>query len=488
MSKEMNLGSDINPSYVRDQLDEILAKEITKLLDVDSGAAMMSFNLANISCITLIVEREREIRQYAESPPERYTKQSFRNELIDIGLEEDEVLDKAIDSVMKKGYISEAENTELTAEMPSFMMVGFLDNMFPGMQGMNLVAFVLQMNDEVNAGRKTLELAKESFTASLKSRGVTVTEAKAQEKATEIISGPVMTSTKAKEISKKLKKNNLNRLSKLMKKRKKRSSDAQQLKITDVLDKGPTKEELEAQKEEIRKTEEAAKKAAELAKQLAEKEEAIKEAEEAAKDATRQLKEIEEREKQLAAAQQEAKKTEEMASQLAAKEAEMAEREARLKAMEERLKQEEAEKQRQEEERQKKEAEEAAKKVSTADDDIESQIAAFESELTMPCPLCKEGEIVSKTTEKGKEYFSCTKDGCRFVSWDKPYHFECPLCKNSFLTEITLPTGENGLKCPRATCSYSQTNLLDPAQNMAQTAAAAAPKKKKKLVRRRKRR
>lgn len=489
MNADATPNEELSPSYVRDQLDEILAQEITALLDVDSNSAMMSFNLATISCITLIIEREREIKQYSDFPPERYTRDSFLTELVDIGLEKDTALQKSLESVITKGYISVNKEGGLTAEMPAFMMVGFLDNMFPGMQGMNLVAFVLQMNDEVNSGRKTLELALDSFKSTLKSRGVSVNEASAEEKAQQIITGTVATSSQAKEISKKLKKENLNRLSKLIKRRKKVSAGAgAQMKIKDVFDKGPTKEELEKQKEEIRKAEEEARKAAELAKQLAEKDEQIREAEEAAKEAARQLEELEMREKELQQAQQQAAIAEQKASELEEKEKLIAEKEAQLKALEEKLKQEEEQKQRRKEEEKRLQEEADQKKLSTSDDDIESQIAAFESELTMPCPLCKEGEIVSKTTEKGKEFFSCTKPDCRFVSWDKPYHFECPLCKNSFLTEITLPSGEKGLKCPRAACSYTQDNLYDPKQNMAKAAATAGPKKKKKKVVRRKKR
>ncbi|WP_291466141.1 DNA topoisomerase I [Desulfobacula sp.] len=491
MDTDAKQNEELSPTFVRDQLDEILAREITALLDVDSYSAMMSFNLASISCITLIIEREREIKQYSDFPPERYTKDSFVNELIDIGLEKDDTLEKTISSVLNKGYITTDTNGQLKAEMPAFMMVGFLDSMFPGMQGMNLVAFVLQMNDEVNSGRKSLELAKDSFKSTLKSRGVSVSKDSAQKKASQIVSGDGVTQSQSKEISRELKKENFNRLSKLIKKRKKHSLDSPgQLKIKDVFDKGPSKQELEAKKAEIKKTEQAAKKAAELAKELAEKDEKIREAEEIAKQAARQLQEIELREKQLLAAQKEALKSEEKASQLEAREAQMAEKEAQLKALEERLKQDEEQKlQREEQDRQKQIQEEQMKKTSKADEDIESQIAAFESELTMPCPLCKDGEVVSKTTEKGKEFFSCTQSDCRFVSWDKPYHFECPLCKNSFLTETTTPNGEKGLKCPRASCSYTQNNLFDPKQNMmAQAATKSAPKKKKKVVRRRKRR
>lgn len=471
----------LDPGFVKDQLDEILTREITALLDIDSGSAMLSFNLASIACITVIIGREREIRQYPEFPPERYTKESFIDELADIGLEKDNDLLKTVLSLINKGYISTDQNGLLKAEMPSFMMTGFLDNMFPGMQGMNLVAFVLQMNDEVNSGRKSLEFAKESFQSTLKSRGVTVSKDRAEKQASEMASGVATLQSQSKEISLKLKKDNLDRLSKLIKSRKKRSMDsAGQLNIKDVFDKGPSNEELEAEKAEIRKTEETALKAAELAKALAEKEERIKEAEEAAKEAARQLEEIEKREKELLAAQREAEIAKQKAAELESREAMMAKREAELKTLENKLKLEE-EKRRIEEED---EDETDSEDDSSSDDDIESRIAAFESDLTMPCPLCKQGEIISKTTEKGKEYFTCTSQSCRFVSWDRPYHIECPLCKNAFLTETVSATGEKGLKCPRASCSYRQNNLFDPKQNMAQGAAGLLPKKKKKVVRR----
>jgi ssDNA-binding Zn-finger/Zn-ribbon topoisomerase 1 len=473
---------ELNPGFVRDQLDEILAQEITALLDIDSKSAMLSFNLASIACITLIVEREREIRQYPESPPERYTKESFIHELTEIGLERDMILEKAVLLVLNNGYISIDAKGLLKAEMPSFMMMGFLDNMFPGMPGMNLVGFVLQINEEVNSGRKTLELARESFQYTLKSRGVLVSKDTAEKKAAEIAAGLGALPGQTREIALKLKQDNLDRLSKLIKTRRKRSMDsASQLNIKDVFDKGPSKEELEAEK-----AEEEARKAAAFARELAEKEEKIKEAEAAAKEAAKQLEELEQREKELIKAQEEAEKAKQKAAELEAREAEMAEKEARLKALEEKLKQEEEKRRIEEEKAAGSEETEETEDDALSDEDIESRIAAFESNLTMPCPLCKQGEIISKTTEKGKEFFTCTSSGCRFVSWDKPYHIECPLCKNPFLIETVTPTGEKGLKCPRASCSYRQNNLFDPKQNQVQAVSGASPKKIKKVIRRKK--
>lgn len=410
---------------------------------------------------------------------------------MDIGLDKDDYLEAAVSSSIGTGYISSQNNGKLKAEMPAFMMAGFLNSMFPGMQGMNLIAFVLQMNHEVNSGRKTLELATLSFESTLKTRGISVTKDHAEKRASEMVDGVKQAiSVESKEISTQLKKENSNRLSRLMKTRKKNTQEyREKVKIQDVFDKGPTKEELEAEKEEIRQAEEADKKAADFARQLAEKDEKIKEGEDAARDLAQQLKALTEKEKALEFAQQEAKIAKEKAVELEAMEARMAEKEARLKALEEKISQKE-EQAHKHVERPIAQKEVEKEQLFGDDDDIESRIAAFEQELAMPCPLCADGKVEEKTTEKGKSFFTCDQRDCRFVSWDKPYHFECPLCKNPFLAEMVTPVGEKGLKCPRAACSYTQNNLLDPKQNMATAAEAVKPKKKKKkkIVRRRKRR
>eukprot|EP01156_Anaeramoeba_ignava_P017674 Anaeramoba_ignava/a89801_13.p1 GENE.a89801_13~~a89801_13.p1 ORF type:complete len:488 (-),score=1.44 a89801_13:536-1999(-) len=473
------------------QLDEILAREIIAFIDVDSNAALMSFNLASIACVTIVVEREREIKQYTESPPERYDVESFTQELVEIGLDRDAYLESAISSAMDGGYISQADDGQLRAEMPAFMMAGLLDSMFPGMQGLNLIAFVLQMHHEVISGRKTLELAKQSFASSLKTRGVSVTNDLAALRASEMVRGVQQAATvQSREISTRLKKDNVDRLSKLIKSRKKRGGEYQEkVKITDVFDKGPTPEEIEARQREIREAEETARREAELARQLAEKDEKIKAAEAAAKGLTDQLKALEQKEAALEAARQEALAARQKAAELEQKETLMRQKEEQLKALEEQIRLKEEQARQAEQLEQHEQGREPAVQAPGDDDDIESRIAAFEMELAMPCPLCGNGRIEEKTTEKGKAFFSCSQKDCRFVSWDKPYHFECPLCKNPYLTENDTPSGGRGLKCPRAACSYTQDNLMDPRQNMAAAAEAAAPKKKKKrIVRRKKRR
>nr|WP_320193230.1 DNA topoisomerase I [uncultured Desulfobacter sp.] len=480
-------GTKTKRESVRKQLDEILAKEITAFIDVDSNMAMMSFNLATISCIVISVDREREIKEYPDSPPERFNRETFTSELVDIGLDQDDYLDNAISTVLGSGYVTTLSNGEFKAEMPAFMMVGFLDSMFPGMQGLNLIAFILQINDEVNSGRKSLDLAKQSFETTLKTRGVSVTKDRAQERATEMVKGGNKSVTvQSKQISARLKKEKLNKLSKLMKSRKQRTDGYQEkVKIKNLFDKEPSPEEIEAEKQKAREAQKAALKAEELAKELEEKEKKIKEAEVAAQELAEKLKIIEEKEKAAEEARAKAIEAQEKADALAAKEKEMAEKEARLLALEEAFKRKEEESKKQAEAQKLAEKQAEEEKIQ---DDIESRIAAFEQTLAMPCPVCRNGKVEEKTTDKGKVFYSCNQEDCRFVSWDKPYHFECPLCKNPYLIEFTTPSGIPGLKCPRASCTYSQDNLQPPVQHMAATAAAETAPKKKKLVRRVKRR
>ncbi|MEA1969104.1 MAG: DNA topoisomerase I [Thermodesulfobacteriota bacterium] len=481
--------NEIDPFEVRVQLDEILAKEITSFIEIDSDMALLSYNLATISCLLIAVEREREIKSFADFPPERYTRKSFTDELVDIGLEEGAKLKESVDSVIQRGYISVDSKDELQAEVSAYTMVSFLDNMFPGMQGMNFIAFVMQMNDEVVSGRKSLEDAKKSFAQTLKSRGVSVTKEKVEAKTVEPVTKKSF--KESKKVSEKLKSATAKRLSTLRYKRTGSkpsfySSDlyaSDRVEVKDLFDKGPSKEELAAREAAKRRAEKEAREADQKAEEFFKREETIKEA---AKEAEERAKALESREQELAAAEAAAKEAAKRALEIKDREAEMEVREAQLKAMEDRFKSAEEERIRIEHEDAEKNAREEAEKKAARDEDVDAKIAAFQAELAMPCPLCHTGTIVSEKTPAGKDYYTCSNNDCRFVSWDKPYHFSCPLCKNSYLVEIDTALGK-GLKCPRASCSYSQENLLDPAQNAA-AMANAAPKKKKKVVRRVKKR
>ena len=519
--------NEMSPAYVKSQFDEILAREITALIEIDSDTALLTYNLSTISAIQVAVERDREIKGAKGFPPERYTIESLSEELEEIGLTHDDTLTASLEKIIEQGYLAQDKLGELKAGVSAYTIVGFLDRMFPGMQGIQLVAFVLQMTDEVLSKRKSLEDAKKSFAQTLKKSGVAVTRENAEKKAKEI--AEKKSDGQVKAVARKLKADNAKRLALLRFREKMQlskesgkptfhfdgGSRIDKVKIRSLFDDGPSREELEA-REKARKADEERQRIQEEAERAAELEaqqRTLRDAEEAAKALERKAAELAEKEQELESAKMAAIKLEQAEAELKTKLAEMALKEAELRVKEEQLKAEAKAKALEDEqrERQLKEEEEARQKeekemrLATEEppekspainpDDIEARIAAFESELAMPCPICQTGKVKHETTDTGKQYYVCSNSACRFVSWAKPYHFPCPQCQNSFLVEFEVSPTEKGLKCPRASCTFRQNDLTDPAAKVVQKADSNAasstegvPKKKKRLVRRVKRR
>lgn len=518
MSKIILSDREMEPAFVRMQFDEILVTEITSLIEIDSDIAMLTYNLSTISAIIIAVEREREIRTSTpDMPLTRFTFDSLVDELVDLGLYKDDDMLKSVKSVVDQGYLTQDSQGYLKAEASAYTIVGFLDKMFPGMQGIQLIAFVMQMIDEVLTERKSLEDAMNSFAMTLKKSGVSVTREKAEKKAQELALDN-SASSQTREVALRLKEGNIKRLAQQRFKEKLALNKAagkpsfhfdggsrlDKVKITSVFDKRPSDEAVESEKRAQEESEKRAKEEAERqyqdallkAAQIKEQERKLKEAEElAAKELERKAAELAAKEKAIREAEIAALKFEQQQAELRAKEAEMAAREAELKLREEQLKaaaireeqakaeaekiaelerralsgqQEEDEKHIAEHKRRVSEEKNLSEadiesRISGISDDIASRIAAFEAELSTPCPLCKKGTIKKEKTETGKDYFICSDKSCRFVSWSQPYPFQCPLCRNPFLVDFEKSDGTKGLKCPRASCSFSQNHLGDPA-------------------------
>ena len=49
--------------------------------------------------------------------------------------------------------------------------------------------------------------------------------------------------------------------------------------------------------------------------------------------------------------------------------------------------------------------------------------------IGVPCPICKEGEVVRKRTRKGRVFYGCSRyPDCDFTSWNEPLKQSCPQC------------------------------------------------------------
>lgn len=72
--------------------------------------------------------------------------------------------------------------------------------------------------------------------------------------------------------------------------------------------------------------------------------------------------------------------------------------------------------------------------------------------LSIKCPKCKTGQIVSKKTQKGKIFYGCDRyPACDMATWDKPINEFCPECKS-----ILVETKKGIVKCSSKTCNFKK--------------------------------
>ncbi len=78
-----------------------------------------------------------------------------------------------------------------------------------------------------------------------------------------------------------------------------------------------------------------------------------------------------------------------------------------------------------------------------------------EASTEVPCPECKQGQIVEKKTRRGKMFYSCNRyPACKFALWDKPVSETCPQC-GALMVTVT-----NGVKCTK--CRFSAARISAP--------------------------
>ncbi|MBW2152885.1 MAG: topoisomerase DNA-binding C4 zinc finger domain-containing protein [Deltaproteobacteria bacterium] len=492
---------------IRTEFDSILKEHIQRLLDTMPDAASLPFDLATITSLILLVERENEIKTFNDSPPKRYSKETLLEDLADMGLELDDVSLTAVANLQPMGFIRIEPDGSFVPRQSTAVLVEILDHMFPDMPGLGLVAYILQTIDETLSGRKDLKQALNQFAQTLESRGVpfSVQKQKASQGA-----AVIREKYTAKKPVADRKQAYIKRLSEIRSRIASEPSKTptilpigtpEQPKVislftkstpsdpADPQDEGkgdetqdgtadislrPDRSETEPDRLECCDISESPKKTAVTEDRAIEKDVSAYQAERASPventvsvdaesepNETKPVQELDEEDDILS----------EKVSDDVSCESEPEDRpDENLKA----ISQEKA---------------------------IEEKIWKFQETLAMSCPVCSGGSVRVATTEKGKHYYVCVNEECSFISWGKPYHFRCPFCQNPFLVEFTTPNGDAGLKCPKATCNYHQSHLNNPQlQNHSPSVAektannvnvhahefSAVPKKKRKrIVRRR---
>lgn len=513
----MNNESEYNVSdfsRIRVQLDEILVEQISRLIEIDLTAATLSFNLATITCLLILVEREREIQQPHLSSASRYNMETLLQDLEELGLEVDDDLLAALTSLAQSGYVEKDSTGNFVANISAFTLVAFLDNLFPGMKGLNLVGYVVQTITEVVTGRRKLEDAKMYLKQTLFSQGVALSKQTFAHSQKESLRNQVSQNNINPVLAEDMQKAYIDRLETLKALKndlsgkpsfisRYGSSGGDNVKIREVFprfkqqeDETPKqKAELQPEKIEKPQVKEEHTEIIEPPKQEVKPESVVTKTEESPEPVKITEPEPEQIKAELTREPEEPTPSEiipapvkepevtlpqevvDFAAKVTVSEPEIKPSMPVTPPVEKQIKETEIKPVIDEDA----EEEEEAEDTGIDDDEIERRIAAFSDELAMTCPVCETGKVKDAETEKGRTYFKCSNAVCNFVSWSKPYNYACPLCSNKFLVEFKNADGGTGLKCPRATCSYTQNNVLNPA---AGSVSAEEPKKKKKLVRR----
>jgi len=101
-----------------------------------------------------------------------------------------------------------------------------------------------------------------------------------------------------------------------------------------------------------------------------------------------------------------------------------------------------------------------------------------ECKTTMPfstgviCPV-DGGQIVEKTSKKGKTFWSCSNwPDCKFALWHKPVPVTCPECGHPFLIEKHTKK-KSFYQCPNKKCSFKTDQLLYSDDSKEEEASAA---------------
>jgi ssDNA-binding Zn-finger/Zn-ribbon topoisomerase 1 len=426
MEKEGKQTNSTTPQGL-ERFDRVLAQHIERLIGTKYGLEPLPLNLVTITSLFLLAEREDQVNNVPSKASERYTPRTLGDELAEIGIDPDENLDATLQDMTQKGYVNIDENGKLSAQKPTYSMVQLLNRAFPKMSGMNLVAYLVQTIVELQSKRKGLDFALAQLDQTLQIHGVSLLEKKARSIPGKMPKAPTRHTLKRGNI-------------------KKPSVSRSQPKI---LSSNGESGLVEAKNVEIKELSNWDYETPVVSHETEDPEGPIKPDQPFGTEKGK------------------------------ARDGDNSERPSPLSGME--IAHPEAPSGSFPDiEKSNMPRIETVKSDSTGlslqsndtadtqltfvrdhspiseDELIEKQIAAFEVDLAMQCPVCRNAKIQIKQTPKSKAYYICTNKDCGFISWGKPYHLICPQCHNPFLIEISDKKGNTILKCPRATCRYRQ--------------------------------
>jgi ssDNA-binding Zn-finger/Zn-ribbon topoisomerase 1 len=460
---QMTRDTDNGKTNILDIFDKIFIKHLERLIGSNYLTNKLTLNSLIISCLILLMERENEIKSVSSGVSIRYTYETLMSELeeMDFGPNRED-MNIVIRDMIENGYITVDDDKKFIPGKPSAIMVKLLDQAFPDMPGMNLIAYFIQTVDEVKSERKDLATAKSQFDQVLTMRGVLLDKEQPDPAPTKI---PEQSEDQKPRIKKsgilgrqkvdswhnasksslfdskvlssaayegKLRKLDFGKPSLDEHKTKNISDIDEQSKSERPKDRvkgGETNpyDDVEKQSDMQNLLEEVAAKNIPVDDSTSPIETPLQDMEPAEQDKYPLIKNKDEESETDSTVN----KVTEAKEAIDDKPDKRSEKEDLIKI----------------------------------DDDIEKRITAFEEDLALECPICKQSKIQAEETAMGKTFYRCLSKNCNFISWGKPYHILCPICNNPFLVEAFDKAGKTILKCPRSTCRYRQNLPWEASEN-----------------------
>jgi hypothetical protein len=453
----VNIESDAISQDIISQFDAILGNHMDRLLGT-RHVEMLPMNIFTVSYLILLATRETEIQTFPYLPPERYKNETIMESLAEMNIESRDNLSSLFNTLVDKGYLNISDDGRFFPDPPAMKMAQVFDRIFPRMPGLNLVAYLGQMIDEVSTNRKELKAALNQFDQMLNLHGVPLKkEADSHQTEADRMFPHLKVGDEAQPAPKKIVTTSV------------KSSDIFSKLETKTWRAPVRKPEISASSEELNHPDAGA---AKSAGQIGE---------EGERAFSQGRTEMEGQAQETVAAMN-------PESRIGSETVYPAQTDAFMNHTDPIV--------------QPDQPGSSQEHVLTKhyqwnseqleDDDIEKRITEFEEQLGMACPLCRTSGIAPRTTAKGKQYYKCSSDDCNFISWGKPFYITCPKCENPFLIESPDSRGNMMLKCPRATCPHWQKfpweeNDEPDMKSIETQQTTDVAKKTRKLVKRRRR-
>ena len=394
-----------------DVLDRALVRHLERITGTREGIHGLSMGLVTVACIVLMTERAGDTEA---SEARSLSRSELRQGLSEMGLDDPGRLESALGEMARKGYVELDARDRLFPARPTLSMARLLDHAFPGMPGINLVAYFVQTLDEVETGRKQPKEALLQLDQMLRHHGA-VPFGRAKKEPETRTAAP--------------------RRPRMQRPARLRAPALRGVTIPPS-EKTPDPEPLPcaAPAPEVEETlpEEAHSGGVEAEEETPREPEALETPEEGS--TTEPLPD----EAEPAPPEPDSGPSSEPNGEAAIEEPVREAAPPDPGEPREPLSPREQEPDPDPEER------------------VEDCVSAFEEELAMQCPVCRQASVEVRETAKGRVYYKCSDDGCMFISWGRPHHIPCPLCGNPFLVELDVDGDPKPLKCPRATCRYRE--------------------------------